>query len=80
MYSLVFLWVPHNWSGGYPKGCCLCVGYVFLAWQPCLASVGKDMHQTPNLVLKVPEDSVVSTQGKNAAFLVWFQTRIMPRD
>jgi hypothetical protein len=42
MCSLVFMWVPNNWSMGCPKSCCLCVGYV-LAGLPGLASVGEDV-------------------------------------
>ena len=33
---------PNDWSGGYPKSCCLYVGYVLLAGLPCLASVGEE--------------------------------------
>ena len=40
--SLVFMWVPNNWSGGSPKSCCLHVGYIPLPGLLCLASVGKD--------------------------------------
>ena len=43
MCSLVFMWVLNNWSGGYPKSCCLYVGYVLLAGLPCLASVGEEV-------------------------------------
>ena len=28
---------PNDWRGGYPKSCCLYVGYVLLAGLPCLA-------------------------------------------
>jgi hypothetical protein len=31
----------NNWREDYPKSCCLCVGYVFLAGLPCLASLGE---------------------------------------
>jgi hypothetical protein len=31
MCSLVFMWVPNNWIGGYPKSCSLYLGYVLLA-------------------------------------------------
>ena len=31
-----------NWSGCYPKSCCLYVGYVLLAGLPCLASMGEE--------------------------------------
>jgi hypothetical protein len=31
VYSLVFMWVPNNWSRSYPKSCCLYVGYVLLS-------------------------------------------------
>ena len=34
--------VLKNWSEGYPKSCCLYVGYVLLAGLPCLASAGED--------------------------------------
>ena len=33
---------PNNWSGGYPKSCCLYMGYI-LVGLPCLASVGENM-------------------------------------
>ena len=42
MCSLVFMQVLNNWSRGYPRSCCLRVGYVLLAGLPCLASVGED--------------------------------------
>ena len=31
----------YNWSGDYPKSCCLYVGYILLVGLPCLASVGE---------------------------------------
>jgi hypothetical protein len=43
MCSLVFMW-DRNWSGGYPKSCCLSMGYVILAGLPCLVSMGEDTH------------------------------------
>jgi hypothetical protein len=43
MSSLVFIWVPNKWSVGYPKSCCLSVGYVLLTWLLYLASVRKDV-------------------------------------
>ena len=43
MCSLTFMWVLNNFSVGYPKSCCLYVGYVLLARLPCLASVGEDV-------------------------------------
>ena len=43
MCSLVFRWVPNSWSEGYPKCCCLSVGYVHLTGLPGLASVGGDV-------------------------------------
>jgi hypothetical protein len=49
MYSLVFKWVPNNWSGGYPKSCYLYMGYmgyVLLAGLPFLATVEEEV---PNL-------------------------------
>ena len=46
MCNLTFMWVLNNWSGGYPKGCCLSVGYVLLAGLPCLSSVGEDVLST----------------------------------
>ena len=30
------MWVPNNWSRGYPKSCCLHIEYVLLAGLPCL--------------------------------------------
>ena len=36
MCNLVFVWVLNNWNRGYPKSCCLSVGYVLLAGLPCL--------------------------------------------
>ena len=41
MCNMVFMWVLNNLDGGYPKSCCLYVGYVLLAELPCLASVGE---------------------------------------
>ena len=35
---------------GYPKSCCLSVGYVLLAGLLCLASVGKDVSNLPDLM------------------------------
>ena len=46
MSSLVFIWIPSNWSRDYAKSCCLYVGYVLLPGLPCLASVGE---VTPSL-------------------------------
>ena len=34
--------VLNNWNRGYPKSCCLYVGYVLVTGLPCLASVGED--------------------------------------
>jgi hypothetical protein len=31
--------VPNKWRNGYPKSCCLFMGYVLLDGLPCLASV-----------------------------------------
>ena len=42
IYSLTFMWILINWNEGYPKGCCLYVGYVLLAGLPCLVSVGEE--------------------------------------
>jgi hypothetical protein len=47
MCSLTFMWVMNNQCRGYPKGCCLSVGYVLLAGLPCLASVGEE---APSLI------------------------------
>ena len=42
MCSFVFMWVLSHWSRGYPKRCCLYVGYIFvysdkgcLVWSQC---------------------------------------------
>ena len=32
----------NNWNGGYPKSCCLSVGYALLAGLPSLASVREE--------------------------------------
>jgi hypothetical protein len=44
---LVFIWIPNNWSQGYPKSCCLSVGYVILAVLSCLAL---EVEEVPNSV------------------------------
>ena len=36
------MWDLNNWNGGYPKGCCLYVGYVLIVGLPCVASVGEE--------------------------------------
>lgn len=36
------MWVPNNWSAGYPKSSCLPVGYVLMAVLPCLALGGEE--------------------------------------
>ena len=36
------MWDLNNWNGGYPKSCCLFVGYVLLVGLPCVASVGEE--------------------------------------
>ena len=41
--GLVFLSALNNRNGGYSKGCCWHMGYVFLACLPCLALVGEDV-------------------------------------
>lgn len=41
--SLVFMWFPNNWSGGYPKNSFLPVGYFLLAGVYYLRLVGEDM-------------------------------------
>lgn len=46
MCSLVFMCVLNNWSGGYPKSCCLPVDPVTLTGLPCLASVSEDIYSS----------------------------------
>ena len=46
MCSLVFVWVPNNWSGAILKAC-LYVGYILLARLPCLASVATQRLEVP---------------------------------
>jgi hypothetical protein len=36
------MWDLNNWSRGYPKSCCLSVGYLLLAGLPGLALVGEE--------------------------------------
>jgi hypothetical protein len=52
MCNLVFKWVLNNWSKGYPKSCCLPIGYVLLAGLPCLASVGEDVPSLTDLMCR----------------------------
>jgi hypothetical protein len=59
------MWVLNNWSGGYPKSCCLYegyMGYVLLAGLPCLASVGEDV---PSLRDLVCQGKVIPSLEKN---------------
>lgn len=64
MCSLIFQCVPHNWSRGYPKSCCLQVGYVPLAELPCLASVGKG---APNFIDLMCQDAEIPVGRGNCS-------------
>jgi hypothetical protein len=46
---------------GYPKSCCLFMGYVLLAGLPCLASVGEDV---PSLADLMCQGGGGDTQGR----------------
>ena len=43
MCSLVILYVLNNWSGIYPKGYVIFLGYIHLAGLPCLVPVEKEV-------------------------------------
>jgi hypothetical protein len=42
VHSLVFMWVPNNWSQGYLWFCCLLLDPLPLAGLPCWVSIGED--------------------------------------
>lgn len=56
MCSLVFMWVPNNCCGGYPKSCHLYVDYVLLVELPCMPSVGDDARSLTKIFFFVSGD------------------------